>query len=113
MSARTSITVSRKATFLEEINVGTQAPGAYTIIIDERKASEVKVGKTVDIPVNSGKHSMHIKIGWYGSQTIEFDIKEGQNIKFECGSNFTGWGMFVAVIYIFLPREWIWIQQVT
>jgi hypothetical protein len=53
----------------------------YLVMLDGKQVAKVRRGETVEIPVASGRHEIHLKIDWCRSPSIEFDAHAGEVIK--------------------------------
>jgi hypothetical protein len=85
---------------------------SYRINIDHKDVEKIKIGKSIEIPVAPGDHTIVVKIDWCGSNKIPFQIKEGETLHFECGSSMTGAKFLFAFFYIiFMPNEYLWIKK--
>ncbi len=64
-----TITITRSSEY-------TNAMRSYKIILDGKNAGKIGNGKSIDLYVEGGTHTLQFKVDWCGSQTITFDIKE-------------------------------------
>jgi len=78
---------------------------AYRIELDGQAVGRINAGQTVEIRVATGEHSIVAKIDWCGSPPLNFDIREGETLQFECGSNLQGLRIFLALVYVFFLRH--------
>lgn len=105
-SYTTKITLNRKTSYADSIR-------NYRVLIDNLEVGKIWQGKTIEIPLSPGNHTIVIKIDWCGSNKIPFSISSGENIQFECGSSLTGLKLFLGFIYVFfMPNEYLWLQKV-
>ena len=99
------ITLSRATTIADSAR-------NYKVLIDNRDVGKIETGKTIEIPMAPGNHTIVLKIDWCGSNRIPFSINPGENLQFECGSSLTGWKIFVKILYVlFMPNEYLWIRK--
>jgi hypothetical protein len=104
--AVTTITVQRKRSYADSAR-------RYRILVDDQDVKNIGSGKSIEIPVESGDHTIVLKIDWCGSNKLPFSIRQGENLQFECGSSLTGLKIFLGLIYIlFKPNEYLWIKKV-
>ena len=78
---------------------------AYRIVVDGQEMARLNAGQSVEIPVSSGTHSVVAKIDWCGSPTLNFSIRAGETVAFECGSNLRGLRVFLNLLYIIFLRN--------
>ena len=78
---------------------------AYRIMVDGMEMARVKGGESVEIPVSPGTHSVVVKIDWCGSPTLDFTVRTGETIEFECESNLRGLRIFWVHFYILFMRD--------
>jgi len=58
--------------------------GTYDVVVDGKPAGSVEMNKTIDIPVEPGRHTLKILNGRNSSRTATFDADDGQVIAFRC-----------------------------
>ena len=91
----------------------------YKIYLDDNHAGTISNNTTLDLYVPAGKHILIAKMGWYGSQEIEIDIKEDEikYAKVSC-SVITKWLPLIMVPFFilffigkdFLPKiQWLFL----
>jgi hypothetical protein len=56
----------------------------YRVLIDGRKAAKIMRGQRVELPVPPGRHVIHLRSIWVGSQFIPFEARAGQVLRFCC-----------------------------
>lgn len=78
---------------------------AYRILVDGQEMARLNAGQSVDLPVVSGRHTIVAKIDWCSSPTLNVDIRDGETVNFECGSNLRGLRLFLAIIYVLFQRD--------
>ena len=107
MTNQTQITVQRMTSYADRLR-------AYKVKIDGVVVGSVRAGDSATIPVSPGRHSLQLRIDWAGSERIDFAVKAGEQIFFECGSNLAGWRVLMTLFYlILLPRKWLWLRTKT
>ena len=57
---------------------------AYDIVVDGQRVGSVEMNKTVEIPVEPGRHSLQLRSGRNSSGTQTFDAGEGEIVSFRC-----------------------------
>jgi hypothetical protein len=85
------IRVTRPTSFVDALR-------AYRIIVDGVESARINSGKTVDVPVNPGSHSVVAKVDWCGSQTVCLDVDAGDTIHLECANNSRG-NRFIHIMF--------------
>jgi len=58
--------------------------GTYDVLVDGKRAGSVELNETVDIPVESGRHTVQLRSGRNSSRTQTFDVAEGETASFRC-----------------------------
>jgi len=64
--------------------VTTETTKRYRVLIDGRKAATIRPGRQVELPVPPGRHVIHLRPVWAGSQFIPFQVRAGQVLRFGC-----------------------------
>ena len=98
------LTLTRERTFFARL-----LPCA--VLLDGKTVGKVKGGQSLRIETTPGTHTLRLKIGWYGSHTVEFQ-DTGEPLTFRCGSNMRGINAFLAVVYLLTsPRSMLWLDK--
>ena len=58
--------------------------GAYDVVIDGERVGSVEMNDTIEIPVESGRHTLQVRNGRKSSGTETFDVAEGDVVAFRC-----------------------------
>ncbi|HVB76280.1 MAG TPA: hypothetical protein VNI34_00500 [Candidatus Nitrosotalea sp.] len=58
--------------------------GTYDVLVDGKRAGSVELNESVDIPVESGRHTVQLRSGRNSSRTKTFDVAEGETASFRC-----------------------------
>lgn len=58
--------------------------GAYDVVVDGQRAGLVEMNKTIEIPVEPGRHTLQVRDGRNLSGTQAFDAAEGEIVAFRC-----------------------------
>ena len=58
--------------------------GTYEIIVDGDLAGAVEMNKTIEIPIESGSHTLQLRSGRNSSRAQTFEAAEGQTVAFRC-----------------------------
>jgi hypothetical protein len=53
-------------------------------VLDGEPAGSVELNKTIEIPVEPGRHTLQIRSGRNSSRTKTFDVAEGEIAGFRC-----------------------------
>jgi hypothetical protein len=59
----------------------------YRVFVDDEEATVVGRGEEVRIPVDAGRHVVHLKIDWCKSPSVEIQVEAGAVEVLECGPN--------------------------
>ncbi len=85
---------------------------AYNVLVDGGEVAQIRDGQSISITASPGTHTVQLKMDWCRSEPVEFSVREGMSVRFECGSSLGGWRIILSVIYITLLRNrYIWIRQ--
>ena len=58
--------------------------GTYDIVVDSQSAGSLEMNNTIEIPIEPGRHTLHIRNGRNSSRTHTFDAAESQTVAFRC-----------------------------
>ena len=58
--------------------------GPYDVVVDGERVGSVKMNDTIEIPVDSGRHTLQVRNGRKSSSTENFDATEGEIVAFRC-----------------------------
>ena len=58
---------------------------SYKILVNGKELGKIKNGKTVTLDLEPGIHELRLEIDWCCSNSIEFEIAEGEEIEFGVG----------------------------
>ena len=56
----------------------------YRVLLDRRKVAKIRPGQRLELPVSPGRHVLHLRSIWVGSQFIPFVAGAGQVLRFSC-----------------------------
>jgi hypothetical protein len=59
--------------------------GTYDVVLDGKPAGSLELNRTIDIPVEPGRHTLQVRNGRNSSRTRTFDAPEGDTVAFRCG----------------------------
>jgi hypothetical protein len=58
--------------------------GTYDVVVDGQSAGSLAMNATIEIPVETGRHSVQVRNGRNSSRTQTFDAAEGETVAFRC-----------------------------
>ena len=58
--------------------------GTYQVIVDGEPAGSVELDKTIDIPIEPGRHTLQVRSGRNSSRTKSFDAADGEIVAYRC-----------------------------
>ena len=58
--------------------------GPYDVVVDGERAGSVEMNRTIEIPVEPGRHTLQVRNGRNSSSTQTFDARRGQIVAFRC-----------------------------
>lgn len=97
------IIIKRKKAFIERDRL-------YHIYKNDQKLGSISRGEEARFKVAPGKYTLVAKIDWNSSKSIDFEIKEGEEIYFKL----KGANPFFALFYTFIsPDKYLILQQVS
>jgi hypothetical protein len=100
----TTLSLKRDSAFADRLR-------NYRVHLDGREIGRIGNGEDKDFAVTSGHHQLVMKIDWCRSNIATFDIGEGQNAKFSCGSRLTGARRAFAIFYVFFASwKYLWLR---
>lgn len=85
----------------------------YLVLVDGARAGKIGDSGTLTISVPPGRHTIQLKIDWCSSEAIDFEVREGDVVKFQCGPILTGWRLLLGFVYITVRRhQYVWLRRV-
>jgi hypothetical protein len=58
--------------------------GTYDVVVDGERVGAVDMNRTIEIPVQPGRHSLQVRDGRKSSSADSFDAVESEIISFRC-----------------------------
>jgi hypothetical protein len=58
--------------------------GPYDVVVDGQQVGSVEMNSTIEMPVEAGRHTLHVRSGRKSSSTETFDAAEGEIVSFRC-----------------------------
>ena len=86
---------------------------SYSVLIDDQRVARIRNGQTLEMEVAPGRHTIFLRQDWMRTNELSFELTENQVAEFECGSNMSGIKALFAIGYIFRPKEWMFIRQLS
>jgi hypothetical protein len=63
--------------------IGVEARrGPYDVVLDGESVGSVEMNNTIEIPIESGRHTLQVRNGRNSSRTVPFEAVEGQVVAF-------------------------------
>jgi hypothetical protein len=59
--------------------------GTYDVVLDGKPAGSLELNDPIEIPVESGHHTLQVRNGRNSSRTETFNAGEGETVAFRCG----------------------------
>ncbi len=59
-------------------------PGRFDVVVDGGRVGSIENHKTLEAPVEPGRHTLQVRKGRYSSRTAAFYAAEGEMIVFRC-----------------------------
>lgn len=58
--------------------------GTYDVVVDGKPVGTVQLNDPIEIPVESGRHTLQVRSGRNSSRTKTFDAADGETVAFRC-----------------------------
>jgi hypothetical protein len=58
--------------------------GTFDVVVDGERVGSVEMNQTVEIPIDTGRHSLLVRSDRKLSRTLTFEASEGQVVAFRC-----------------------------
>jgi len=58
--------------------------GTYDVVVDGHLAGSLEMNDTIEIPVEPGRHTLHLRLAENSSRTQTFEAAESQTTAFRC-----------------------------
>ena len=58
--------------------------GTYDVVVDSERVGSVEMNGTIELPVETGRHTLQVRDGRKSSSTESFDAAEGEIVVFRC-----------------------------
>ncbi len=86
----------------------------YRVFVDGQKVGLLGDGDgPLIVQVSPGPHNLCVKIDWCSSNTLRVDVKPGQRLVAECGSNAQGANVFMMLLYTLVKiHDYLWLRQI-
>jgi hypothetical protein len=56
----------------------------YDVVVDGERVGSVEMNRTIEIPVEPGRHTLQVRDGRKSSSTQTFDAAEDETVAFRC-----------------------------
>jgi len=81
-------------------------------VVDGKTSGRIWSKGRLQLPIEVGARQISVRIDWCGCVPQVFEVKDGDTIQLECGSNLTGWRKFLAPIYVFfMQNNYLWLRK--
>lgn len=60
---------------------------SYEVILDDRRAASIARGQSLTLEAEAGHHTLHLRIDWCRSPSVDLDLSEGQEVRIRCWPN--------------------------
>jgi hypothetical protein len=72
----------------------------FSVWLDGNEVGSIANGATERFAISAGQHMIFVKIDWCMSDKVTADFETGKPVDLVCGSDFTGWKLPLAVLYL-------------
>jgi hypothetical protein len=80
------------------------------VFVDGKKVGQLKDGESKSFELSPGEHRVFAKVAWYKTPLLAVRIERGETVDLVAGSEITGWKIFLAAFYLFVPDKWIYLK---
>ncbi|HEX3784276.1 MAG TPA: hypothetical protein VHX38_31850 [Pseudonocardiaceae bacterium] len=71
--------------------------GQFDAVVDGNRVGSLESHETIEVPIDPGHHTIHIRAGRYSSRAHAFDAADGELVAFQLhGANI--WPLYLASI---------------
>ncbi len=83
--------------------------GTFEISVDGSNVGSIDRHRTIEVPVEPGRHTLQVRKGRYASRAESFEVTDGETVNFRCHGAMV-WPRYVAsvvapTVSISLKRE--------
>lgn len=71
----------------------------YKVMLDGDNVGKIKIGQTLEIPVEPGVHELYVKVDWSRSKKTMFTVVDGEKQQFRCRNRVNWYNIFHIVYY--------------
>jgi hypothetical protein len=57
---------------------------SYDVVVDDERVGSVEMNRTIEVPVEPGRHTLQVRDGRKSSSIAVFDASENETIAFRC-----------------------------
>lgn len=83
--------------------------GPFPVSVDDKVVGTIRVQETMELPVETGRHTIRLGSGRHLSPTRSFEIAEGETVSFWCRGTML-WPLMLAALV--RPALWITFRRV-
>lgn len=58
--------------------------GTYDVMVDGERVGSVEMNKSIEIPIEPGRHAVQVRSGRKSSGTRTFEVGEGEIVAYRC-----------------------------
>ncbi len=58
--------------------------GPFDVMVDGERVGSVEMNRTIEVPVEAGRHALQVRSGRNSSGTRAFEAAEGETVAFRC-----------------------------
>jgi hypothetical protein len=85
----------------------------YRVLVDGQKVGLLNDRDPLIVQVSPGPHNLCVKIDWCSSNTLRVDVKPGQRLVVECGSNVQDANWFLMIFYTTVKaHDYLWLREI-
>jgi hypothetical protein len=86
----------------------------HKVVVDGKVIGRVADGQTQSFDIESGDHSVWLKVDWARSAKTPFKVGEGQEVRFKSTSPLKGSRLLLGIVYAtILSHRYITLERVT
>ncbi|MFA9559479.1 hypothetical protein ACERII_19395 [Evansella sp. AB-rgal1] len=84
----------------------------YKVMLNENEIGTIGSNDCFEYSLDPGLHKLYLKIDWCRSEKLEFELKDNETLRFECGG-LKDPGFLSLMLHITFKRNrYLWVKQI-
>lgn len=86
----------------------------YNILIDGKVVGQIKNDQKQSFQLAKGRHDLQLKVDWCSSPRVTFQVEEGLDNLYVCGTSVTGAKFFLFILYLsIMSNKYLFLRETT